>query len=445
MSNPRVYICIDTFHPYVGGAEKQALAQGQSLHKRGYEVTIVTFRYERTWARREVIEGIPVIRVGGILLGDRKRLPRTIQKVSYLLAILVMGWVLWHYRQHYDILHVYQLSLLALTTALVCRLTGKPIVIAVRSAGSGNATKSGVKALAMGESLVAPTLLRQVDGQSVVDTDLEGLERFGKPIARFTCSLLYHIHAQVVILSSRMKSHLAAHGFQRLDTQLIPNGVNITRFQPVPVGTPVDERAQVVVCVSQLRFEKGIDILLQAWQLVQKQLPQPPRAKLIIVGNGPMLTQLEAMAKALGIENSVEFTGLQSDVPAQLHRGGLSVLPSRWEGMPNAILEAMACSLPCVATRVSGSEDIIQHGVNGLLVEPEDYQAIAKALLTLLRDPGLTRKYGHAARATIEKRYSLEHIVDQYIELYQRITVNKPQRIRARSKTALLDLQEETD
>ena len=87
----------------------------------------------------------------------------------------------------------------------------------------------------------------------------------------------------------------------------------------------------------------------------------------------------------------------------------------------------MACGLPCVATRVSGSEDIIQHGVNGLLVEPEDYQGMAQALLTLLRDPAMARQYGRAARVTIEQHYSLEHIMDRYIELYQRIAHGRKQ------------------
>jgi glycosyltransferase involved in cell wall biosynthesis len=90
--------------------------------------------------------------------------------------------------------------------------------------------------------------------------------------------------------------------------------------------------------------------------------------------------------------------------------------------MPNAVLEAMACGLPCVATRVSGSEDIIRHGVNGLLVESEDYQAMAQALLALLRDPALARQFGRVARATMEKHYSLERVTDIYVELYRSIT-----------------------
>src|SRR5207302_207489 len=134
----------------------------------------------------------------------------------------------------------------------------------------------------------------------------------------------------------------------------------------------------------RLYYQKGIDVLIQAWGIVHKQLPQ---ARLIIVGDGPIRHQLKYIANALGVDDSIEFVGQQNNIVAQLQRGSIFVLPSRWEGMPNAVLEAMACGLPCVATRVSGSEDIITHGVNGLLVEPEAYMGMAQALLTLLHDP----------------------------------------------------------
>jgi glycosyltransferase involved in cell wall biosynthesis len=263
-----------------------------------------------------------------------------------------------------------------------------------------------------------------------------------QPVVRLTRFLLQRAHAVVVVLSTRMKTSLAEHNFQMPDLQLIPNGVDIIRFHPSDMDTALTEREQVVVCVAGLRYSKGIDVLLQAWHLVHKEAPQ---ARLIIVGTGSLQSQLERMAEALSIADNVEFAGLQSDIPAQLRRGNLAVLPSRWEGMPNALLEAMACGLACVATRVSGSEDIIQHEVNGLLVEPEDYQGLAQAILTLLRDPALIQEYGRAARQTIEQRYSFEQVIDRYIELYQRIaghpwqvTENAPSSKSRRKKNATL-------
>ncbi len=420
MSNPRIYIVISTFLPLVGGAERQALAQSRSLRERGHEVSIITLLHDRQWLRREVIEGVPVIRVAGTLLGGREKLPRPLQRLFYLMALLVMGWTLWQHRHRYDILHVYQLNLLALSAALMCRLTNKPMIVGVRSAGSGWKKLHNNVSLVAGPLDATASWLR-VDEQTWVYGDLEELERVGKAVVRFTHSLLNSIHAVVIVLSSRMKNSLAERNFNLPGMQLIPNGVDLTRFNPSCVNTSSCERAKIVVCISRLRYEKGIDVLLQAWRLVQEQLPPVQRARLIIVGDGPLQSKLEYMAEALGIADSVEFAGLQSDVPAQLHRGEVAVLPSRWEGMPNAVLEAMACGLPCVATRMSGSEDIIQHGVNGLLVESEDYQGMAQALLTLLRDPALAQKYGHAARESVEKYYSLERITDIYVDLYQRI------------------------
>jgi glycosyltransferase involved in cell wall biosynthesis len=429
--NPRIYIAIATFHPLVGGAERQALAQGRSLRERGYVATIITFRHNRAWPRHEVIEGVPVIRVAGALLGGREKLPRTLQKMLYVLALVVMGWSLWQERFYFDLLHVYQLTLLTLPTALVCRITGKPMIIAVRGADSGKKSKFQHKAsLVAGPLNAAEPWLQIVNEKSRTNPDLEDLERLGKPVVHFTRSLLKRIGAVIVVLSSGMQCYLAAHDFTFPRILLIPNGVDILRYTPRSHNTSADQRSQIVVCISRLCYQKGIDVLLQAWHMVQKQ---SPLARLAIVGDGPIRTQLECMTEALGLANSVEFTGLQSDILAQLHRSDIAVLPSRWEGMPNAVLEAMACGLPCVATRVSGSEDMIQHGINGLLVEPENYHSLARALLVLLQDPELVKKYGQAARTTIEQHYSLDHIIDQYIKIYRQMVGCKQENIEDRS------------
>lgn len=434
MSKPRIYIVIPTFLPLVGGTEKQALIQGRSLRERGYEATVITLHHNRKWPQHEVIEGVPVIRVAGWLLGDREKLPGPLRKLLYLMAILWLGWALWQHRRRYDVLHVYKLNLVTLPTAFACYLTNKPMIIAVRSAGPPGVTISRAKASLIAGPLDATAAWLQVDGQINEDGDLAALESLGRPVVRFTRFLLQRIHAVVVVLSSRMEDYLIAHKFDMPDVRLIPNGVDTAYFHPAPASPSHGDQPRVVVCVSMLRYEKGIDVLLQAWRLVQEQLAGPSQAKLIIVGIGPLQEQLECMAKALGIADSVEFAGLQSDIPMQFQRADLAVLPSRFEGMPNTVLEAMACGLPCVATRVSGSEDIIQHGINGLLVEPQDYESMAQALFTLLRDPLLAKTYGHAARRRIEQNYSFQRILDLYIELYQSL-------IGSESKRAVDDWQ----
>jgi glycosyltransferase involved in cell wall biosynthesis len=441
VSNLRVYIAIHNFLPQVGGAEKQALMHGSSLRARGFVTTILTLRHKKSWLAHEVIEGVPVIRVAGALLDDRDKLPDPLKKICYMTALLVMSWTLWQHRHRYDAIHLFHLGLEALPIALVCRFTGKPLIISVRNADAGQSARVPAGNQQPGGPLAASTARLRLDQHDRREGDLAVLESLGKPVVRFTCSLLQHISAVVVVLSSRMHGYLAAHDFRLSHIQLIPNGVDTLRFHPLGApatkeaahtGSPLTSGAsmhagrqqalvdgsQTIVCVSKLRYQKGIDILLQAWYLVHQQAPQ---ARLIVVGDGPLHHQLEQMAEALGMAESVEFAGLQSDIPAQFQRGDVAVLPSYWEGMPNAVLEAMACGLPCVATRVSGSEDIITDGVNGLLVEPADYEGMARALLHLLGNPALVQQYGAAARATIERQYSLERVTDMYIELYQRI------------------------
>ncbi len=417
MSRPRICIAIAHFLPLIGGAEKQALMQARALRERGYEVTIVTLRHDRAWPRREMIAGVPIVRIAGRLVSGRARRPGLLRKLSYFAGMVVMGWTFWRRRQSYDVLHVFQLNLMALPAAVVCEVTGKPLIVALRSVGSSEPESVSDKGSLVDYTSDAKAAYLQVDTPGR-EGDLHQLEQLGKPVVCFTRSLLERIGAVVVVLSSRSEKYLSVSGFTLPNTELIPNGVDITRFAPSCSCPSDSERKQVVICVSTLRYAKGIDVLLRAWRLVHQQ---EQGARLRIVGGGPLRAQLERLAVSLEIMSSVEFLGEQSNVVAHLHRAGLAVLSSRREGMPNALLEAMACGLPCVATRVSGSEDIIQHGVNGLLVEPEDEEVLAEALLSLLRNPALAQKYGRAARATVEEHYSLERVTERYVELYHRV------------------------
>ncbi len=448
MSNPRIYIATHTFLPMLGGAEKQALAHACSLHERGFATTIVTMRFDKNWAAYEIIEGVPVHRVAGTLLTRREKLPGTLRSLLYLLAVLVMSWTFWRHRRHYDIIHLYHLSLETFFFAPLCRLLNKRLVVSVRCADAGrHAEQLNKKRLLTGSLDLNEAWLR-VDEREQQEGDLVGLAILGRHAMRFTQIQLHYIGAVIIILSSRMWEYLAAYDFTLPEIQLIPNGVDTRRFHPGAARIPNPGRkedALTIMCVAKLRYQKGLDTLLYAWYIVHKQVPG---AQLVLVGNGPLQQQLERMVEALGLKGSVEFAGEQQDVVAQLHQADLSVLSSYWEGMPTALLEAMACALPCVATRVSGSEDIIKHEVNGLLVEPADYEGLAQSLLRLIRNPALARHYGQSAHETIQKHYSLEHITDRYVELYERLAARKVQSSSLSQHTILTSsskTQQETD
>ncbi|GLV57021.1 hypothetical protein KDH_38590 [Dictyobacter sp. S3.2.2.5] len=416
---PRICIAITTFYPYVGGAETQTLAQCQRLIESGYQTQVITFRHKHTWPLTDTLKGVPVRRIAGSLLGKRDNLPRIVQRLLYFLAMFVMARTIWRERNNFDVLQVCQFSLLVLPLAVVCYFAKKPMTIIVISAGGEKPTKTNENAKLLAGPLDPGLPWLQVDGKTWIDGDLYGLQAAGRGAVNLTRHLLKRIHAVVIVLSRRSEHYVKANKFDDLEIQLIPNGVDVARFHPQSQLAVTPERARTVVCVSKARWEKGLDVLLQAWHLVHAQQPE---ARLVIVGSGPVLPQLEQLAAALGIAESVEFAGLQSDVPGQLQRGLIGILPSRWEGMPNALLEAMGSGLACIATRVSGSEDVIESGVNGLLVESEDYTAMAQALLTLLCDPQLAQQYGAAASELIQRSYTLEHVLSLYTSIYQRLT-----------------------
>jgi phosphatidylinositol alpha-1,6-mannosyltransferase len=198
--------------------------------------------------------------------------------------------------------------------------------------------------------------------------------------------------------------------------QLSP-GVDVDRFTPDADGARVRERhglggAPVVVCVSRLVARKGQDVLVRAWPQV---LARHPRARLLLVGGGPLEPALRRMVAARGLAASVVLTGgvaadqlpehyAAGDVfamPCRTRRGGLDV-----EGLGMVFLEAAACGRPVVAGTSGGAPETVRDGTTGHVVEPRSPSAVAGAVADLLDDPARARAMGAAGRAWVEQRWS---------------------------------------
>jgi glycosyltransferase involved in cell wall biosynthesis len=166
-------------------------------------------------------------------------------------------------------------------------------------------------------------------------------------------------------------------------------------------------------------------VLFDAWLALRRQGTD---AALVFVGatrsayfevDASIVERMQADARHAGVDDWLVFTGAVHDVPAYLRAADVFVLPSRREGLPVALLEAMACGLPCVASRLPGSTDtIIDDGVNGVLTPPGDAGALAAAIASLLSDPARARRLGAAARATITHRFSSGTIADRWLDAY---------------------------
>ncbi len=417
----RLRICIIAFMfaPFVGGAEVRAEKLARQLMAQGHKVTIVTLRHEKHWLRTETLDGLPIVRVGGLY--SRQGILR-IGRLGHLPIDLLMFLTLWRLRHRFDVLHSLQLSPLAAVATLVGKWAKKPVVISIPSTGPGKKQQTEDATL-MADTLTQTDFLK-VAFKDIVVGDIAYLSKSafgGNAIVKF----LRTSEAFYQVLSSRSYPYMIANGFQRAKLVLIPNGVDATKFQPAPELRPDPAQPErAILCVSRLQYPKGIDVLLHAWGRMM-HAPAEWRShlqpKLLIAGEGPLQAQLERIARELSIQDSVEFLGLQRNVIPLLQRVWGFVLPSRWEGMPNALLEAMAVGLPCVATRVSGSEDIVNNGVNGLLVEPEQAEELAQALRRIIEDTDFAQQLSREARATILRDYQLNRIVEQCVALYRSV------------------------
>ncbi len=178
---------------------------------------------------------------------------------------------------------------------------------------------------------------------------------------------------------------------------LIPNGVDCEFWTPAPSAEARGKpgRPPSFVAIGRLQPVKGYDILLSAFARLREQVPE---ARLCLVGDGPQRDELERASRSLGLERAVEFAGAlgKEAIRQRLWTADAFVMSSRSEGMPLALLEAMACGVPCVATRVGGVPGILEG--RGILVEPENPKALAEGMASILADPAVAPRLGARAQ-----------------------------------------------
>ena len=204
--------------------------------------------------------------------------------------------------------------------------------------------------------------------------------------------------------------------------EVIYNGVDPSPFvvhpsrTTLPQGWPVPTGAKVVGSVGRLSPEKGQRWLLEALALL---IHKGQDLHAVLVGEGRSLRDLQNQAQHLGIADRVHFPGTQREVQDWLAHFDLFVLPSEWEGVSLALLEAMACGLPVIASNTGGTPEIVQDGETGLLVPPRDPKSLAGAMQRLLGDPFLRNQIGQSGRARVMESFSIQKTVSRLNQLYQ--------------------------
>lgn len=224
--------------------------------------------------------------------------------------------------------------------------------------------------------------------------------------------LAYRAATKVVANSQAARQMLEAEGVAPGSIAVIPNGVDAGLFALPDRARPV----RSFVTVANLRPEKSHETLLAAAAAL---VTRHPDLRFRIVGDGPRRRVLEEQAASLGLVGRVEFLGHRDDVPALLAAADAFVLPSRSEAFPNGAIEAMAAGLPVVASAVGGLLDLIEDGVTGLLVPPDDPAALAAALGLLVDQPGRAGVLGRQGRQAVQQRYSFDRMVGAFEGLYR--------------------------
>jgi glycosyltransferase involved in cell wall biosynthesis len=363
---------IQSFRPHVGGAELQLERLVPLLARRGVRSEVIT-RASKGAPRVELIPGSTIRRTP--LAGE-----------SPLAALVYVGAALAHllrHRSRIDLVHAHG-ALSPATIALGGRLLGLPCLVTVLGAGPPG--------------------------------DLARLAR--KPLGRLRSRLLFR-SAAFAALSTELREELIERGVAPERVLTLPNGVDLSVYRPAGRDEREALRARlglprggfVGTFVGRLHPVKDVDTLLGAAARV-------PELTLVVLGNGPDRGRLEAEAARLGLAERVSFRGGSDAVADFLRASDAFLLSSHGEGMSNALLEGMACGLPCLVSRsVGGAAELLGEG-RGMPLPDGDPEAWAAALRELRADPRLRERTGAAAAAHVAETLSLEAAADRLAGAY---------------------------
>ena len=388
MSLRVIKICIVSplFHTSIGGPGRQALVMVRKLSTKGINVMVISRRLSGV---KNEVENIEVYRVSTFRPYVYNLSEFTIQNfiisISFAFGTMVK---LLKLRKRYEIVHFYGASLPLLFCLPILKILGKKVVAKTTGA------KGGKEAGGLEDFFLKPLLVS-----------------------------IFKLTDRLIAINNDIQQRLLNEGFLEERVVKIPNGVDTGIFSPL-TGLKREELKNKVSLSGENVFlysgrlvkGKGLELLLKAMVDVVKFNKD---VMLVLIGDGELEDRLKDMVRVLMLKNFVRFDGLVENVHEYLNASDIFIFPSLSEGMPNSLLEAMACGLPVIASKIGGVVDVVEDGKSGILVEPGDISGLSTAMIRLLKDDGLRQRLGAEARKRIVEGFSIDKIADEYINLYK--------------------------
>ena len=397
-AHPKICILTDSFYPIVGGGEAHARLLAAELIKRKVMVFVLSRRRLKEFPEFDRVDGVEIIRV----------LPYGLQRLGKYYMLLPAMIRLIMLRKRYDIIYVCGLRLLGIIAVALGKMMCKKVVLRSESCGEMS-----------GE--FATLVLEKNKHELIV-----GIIR--KMIA-FRNRLLFAAD-KFLAISSVIKDEYIASGVNEDRIVMIPNGIDTEKYRPVDNEEKIALRARlglpdklVFVYTGKMNRGKGLELLLEVWVNI---VAQYDNVHLYLVGSGDFQAlgcenELRRYVEANQLSQHVTFTGYVENVTEYLQAADFFVIPSESESQCLSLIEALACELPAIATAAGGIVDVVEDGVNGLLVPVGDAARLQQTISNFVGQPEKARGMGVQGRINVIERFGIEKDIDDHLRLFKQL------------------------